>query len=172
MPGFFFEPLKEIVDLRREAQECLLVFGNLSKDAASADRRAAAEAFRRIGAGLVSRHIAAWPWVKCFYGQCLHWDIHSAGAMLIGVAETTQSEGFSMANASPVVPLIRTSLQLPSPGQAPMIRELIAMPAGRPQSDPAIYCRDLQGAGDLGGNFCCPVSDALSLSHLSARLSP
>jgi hypothetical protein len=44
-----FEPIKEIVDLRREAQECLIVFGNLSKDAPPDDRGLAAGAFRRIG---------------------------------------------------------------------------------------------------------------------------
>jgi len=121
-----FEPLKEIVDLRREAQECLIVFGNLSKDAPPDDRRAAAEAFRRIGAGLVSRYIAAWPWVQWFCDQCLRWDIHSVGAMLVGIGNTTRDEGFSHANASATVPLIRTCLRLPTPEQPPMIRELMA----------------------------------------------
>jgi hypothetical protein len=59
-----FEPLKEIIDLRREAQECLLVYGDLSRDAPSDERHAAAQAFRRVGAGLVSRHLAAYRWVK------------------------------------------------------------------------------------------------------------
>jgi hypothetical protein len=126
-----FEPLKEIVDLRREAQECLIIYGNLSKGAAPDDRRAAAEAFRRVGAGLVSRHIAAYPWVKWFCNTCLRWDIHSAGTMLINVGNTTQFEGFSAANASPIVPLVRSCLQLPAPEQPPMIRELMAN-AGRP----------------------------------------
>jgi hypothetical protein len=75
-----FEPMKEIVDLRREAQECVIVYGNLAKDAPAEERRAASDAFRRIGAGLVSRHIAGYPWVR---GRCawLGWDIHSAGTI-------------------------------------------------------------------------------------------
>jgi hypothetical protein len=54
-----FEPLKEIIDLRREAQECLIVYGDLHKDAPADERRDAAETFCRIGAGLVSHHYAA-----------------------------------------------------------------------------------------------------------------
>jgi hypothetical protein len=126
-----FEPLKEIVDLRREAQECLIVFGNLSKDASPEDRRAAAEAFRRIGAGLVSRHIAAWPWVRWFSARCIRWDIHSAGTMLVGIGNTTRNEGFSHANASATVPLIRKCLRLPTPEEPPVMRELMAH-AARP----------------------------------------
>lgn len=126
-----FEPLKEIVDLRREVQECLIVFGNLSKDASPEDRRAAAEAFRRIGAGLVSRYVAGWPWVQWFCARCIRWDIHSAGTMLIGIGNATRAEGFSHANASATVPLIRISLRLPTPEEPPMIRELMAH-AARP----------------------------------------
>ncbi|HEV3186040.1 MAG TPA: hypothetical protein VGZ49_14235 [Xanthobacteraceae bacterium] len=126
-----FEPVKEIVDLRREAQEALIVHGNLSKDASPDDRCAAAEAFRRVGAGLVSRGIAAYPWVKWFCETCLRLDIRSAGTMLIGIGNTTQFDGFSVANASPVVLLIRNALRLPSLEQPPMIRELMAH-AGRP----------------------------------------
>jgi hypothetical protein len=72
--------MKEIVDLRREAQDCVIVYGNLAKDAPAEERRAASDAFRRIGAGLVSRHIAGYPWVR---GRCawLGWDIHSAGTI-------------------------------------------------------------------------------------------
>jgi hypothetical protein len=131
-----FEPLKEIVDLRREAQECLIVFGNLAADAPAHDRRTAAEAFRRIGAGLVSRHIAAWPWVQWFCARCLRWDIHSAGAMLVGIGNTTRDEGFSNANASAVVPLIRNCLRLPTPEQPPMIRELMAHAASPAPIEP------------------------------------
>ncbi|MET4072609.1 hypothetical protein ABID58_007438 [Bradyrhizobium sp. S3.2.6] len=120
-----FEPIKEIVDLRREAQECLIVFGNLSKDAAPDDRLQAAGTFRRIGAGLVSRHIAAWPWVAWFYHRCLHWDIYSAGTMLIGIGSSTLNEGLSHANASATVPLIRNCLQLPVLGEPTMIREMM-----------------------------------------------
>jgi hypothetical protein len=126
-----FEPLKEIVDLRREAQENLIVYGNLSKDAPQDDRRMAAEAFRRVGAGMVSRHIAAWPWVKWFCDRCVRWDIHSAGVMMVGIGSSTRDEGFSHANISPTVPLIRNCLRLPAPEQQPMIRELMAH-AGRP----------------------------------------
>jgi hypothetical protein len=76
-----FEPVKEILDLRREAQECLIVYGNLSKDAPPDERRMAAESFRRIGVGLVSRYNAGYPWVT----WCVRrfWDINSAGAFLI-----------------------------------------------------------------------------------------
>jgi hypothetical protein len=118
----FLEPVKEILDFRREAQECLIVYGDLSKDAPTDERRMAAEAFRRVGAGLVSRYIAAHPWVRWYVRR---WDIHSAGAFLIGIANSTQFEGFSHANASPTVRLIRDCLRLPSLGQPPMIRALM-----------------------------------------------
>jgi hypothetical protein len=32
---FVFEPMQKILDLRREAQECLIYYGNLAKDAPS-----------------------------------------------------------------------------------------------------------------------------------------
>lgn len=121
-----FEPMKEIVDLRRETQECLIVHGNLPKDAPSEERRAAAESFRRIGAGLVSRHIAAYPWVSWWCRACLGWDIHSAGAFLIGIGNSTQFDGFSFASVSPTVSFIWKSLRLPDPEKPPMIRELQA----------------------------------------------
>jgi hypothetical protein len=76
-----FEPLKEIVDLRREAQECLIAYGDLPREAPPDDRRNTAGAFRRIGAGLVSRHYAPYPWAIWTYGFVLRWwqwDIHSA----------------------------------------------------------------------------------------------
>jgi hypothetical protein len=56
-----FEPLKEIIDLRREAQECLIAYGDVPREAPSDDRRNADEAFRHIGAGLVSHHYAPYP---------------------------------------------------------------------------------------------------------------
>jgi hypothetical protein len=126
-----FEPIKEIVDRRREAQESLLIFGNLSKDAPSDERHLAAGTFRRIGAGLVSRHIAAWPWVAWFCDRCLLWDTYSAGTMLIGIGNSTLNDGFSHANASPTVPLIRSCLRLPVLGDPTMIREMMEN-AGRP----------------------------------------
>lgn len=119
-----FEPIKEIVDLRREVQECLIVHGNLSKDALAEERRAASDTFRRIGAGLVSRHIAAYPWVKWFCETCLRWDIHSAGAFLIGIGNRIQFEGYSFVSVSPTVPLIRKCLGLPTPGTPPMTEAL------------------------------------------------
>ena len=125
-----FEPLKEILDLRREAPECLIVYGDLSKDAPPDERRMAAEAFRRVGVGLVSRYNAGYPWVKWFV--CCFWDINSAGAFLIGIARSTQFEGFSHAfegfshaNVSATVPLIRDCLRLPPLEPPPMIRALM-----------------------------------------------
>jgi hypothetical protein len=127
-----FEPMKEIVDLRREAQECLIVHGNLAKDAPAEERRAASDAFRRIGAGLVSRHIAAYPWVRrcCAW---LGWDIHSAGALLVGVGNTTQFEGYSLVNLSPTVTHIRRCLRLATPETPPMVQTLVEH-AGQPAS--------------------------------------
>jgi len=118
----FLDPVKEILEFRCEAQECLIVYGDLSKDAPTDERRMAAEAFRRVGAGLVSRYIAAYPWVRWYVRR---WDIHSAGAFLIGIANSTQFEGLSHANASPTVRLIRDCLRLPSLEQPPMIRALM-----------------------------------------------
>ena len=113
-----FEPLKEIVDLRRQAQECLIAYGDLSKDSPADDRHAAADAFRRIGAGFVSRHYAPYPWANWTYDfilRWLQWDIHSAGNLLISIGNGTQSAGFSWANNSPLVALIREHLKLPNP---------------------------------------------------------
>lgn len=119
-----FEPGKEILDLRREAQESLIVYGDLHKDASVNERRMTAEAFRRVGAGLSSRYIAAYPWVRwCLDRFSL--DIHSAGNMFLGSARSTEFEGFSYANISPIGALIRTCLRLPSLGQPPMIRALM-----------------------------------------------
>jgi len=129
-----FEPLKEIIDLRREVQECLIIYGNLSRDAPAEERHAASEAFRRIGAGLTSRHIAAYPWVKWSYETRFRWDIHSAGAFLISIGNTTQFDGFSFANVSPTALLIRECLRLPPPEKPAMIRELEAH-AGQPPSE-------------------------------------
>jgi hypothetical protein len=119
-----FEPMKEITGLRREAQECLIVYGNLSRDAPADERRIAAQTFRRVGAGLVSRHIAAPRWVKWCYEGYLRWDVHSAGTMLIRIGDTTQSEGFSFANSSPLTPLIRDCLKLPAPEKPSLIMPL------------------------------------------------
>jgi len=118
------EPFKEIHDLRREAQECLIVYGNLSKDAPPDDRRAAVEAFRRVGAGLVSRYIASNRAVRWWCNTLQHWDVHSAGIMLLGIADDIQSKGFSFANLSPTVMLVRKCLELPTLGKPPTIHAL------------------------------------------------
>jgi len=119
-----FEPAKEVLDLRRDAQESLIVYGDLSKDAPSDERRMAAEAFRHVGAGLSSRYIAAYPWVRwCFHHFLL--DIHSAGILLLGLAHSTQFQGFSQANVSPTASLIRSCLRIPAVEQPPMIRALM-----------------------------------------------
>ena len=119
-----FEPTKEIVDLRREAQECLILYGDVSKDASSEERTDAAVVFRRVGAGLVSRHMAAYPWVAWGIGR-LNWDIHSAGELMISLAQKTQFEGYSHASISPFWPFIRDSLKLPIPKQSPNTRALM-----------------------------------------------
>ena len=128
-----FEPLKEIIDLRREAQECLIFYGNLSKDAPSDERRTAADSFRRVGVGLVSRHIAAYPWVAWASRQ-LRWDIHSAGALLISIGNSIQFEGFSFISVSPIVPQVRQCLRLPVPNRPPVI-EALMQHAGQPNMD-------------------------------------
>jgi HAMP domain-containing protein len=119
-----FEPLKEIIDLRREAQECLIVHGDLASDAPADERRLAADTFRRVGAGLVSRHFAAYPWVRWAYNSGLRWDIHSAGDILIGVGMSIQFKGFSRPNIGPEVGLIRNSLRLPLPKPSEIMRAL------------------------------------------------
>jgi hypothetical protein len=125
IPKLLIEPGKEIFDLRREAQECMIVYGNLSPEAPADERRTAAEAFRRVGSGLVSRHTAAFRWVTWWYERRLHWDINSAGALLIGLGNATQSEGFSYANLSSNVTLIRQCLRLRTPEQPSMIRAMM-----------------------------------------------
>lgn len=126
---FFFEPWSEIAVHRREAQECLIVYADLSPSASIEQRKAAAEAFRRIGAGLVSRHIAAHWWVRKY--SCWRGDIHSAGLLLIGIGNDVQQNGLSNLHALPIVELIRKSLWLRSPGKPPLIGELMDM-AGAP----------------------------------------
>ncbi|MGA8548728.1 MAG: hypothetical protein WB678_00680 [Stellaceae bacterium] len=133
-----FEPMKEIVDLRREAQECLIIHGNLAKDAPAEDRRAASDTLRRIGAGFVSRHIAAHPWYPCVRWCCtwLGWDIHSAGALLISLGNSTQFEGYSLANLSPTVAVIRCCLKLGTPETPPMVRTLVDHAGGTGAIEP------------------------------------
>jgi hypothetical protein len=121
-----FEPTKELFDLRRETQECLIIHGNVGKDAPAEERRAASDAFRRLGAGFVSRHVAAYPWVRWCWTRWPGWDIHSAGELLISLGNTTQFEGYSMAGISPVVGFIRNSLKLPAPARSPVLQDLFA----------------------------------------------
>src|ERR1700730_7658125 len=125
IPKLLIEPGKEIFDLRREAQECMIVYGNLSPEAPADERRTAAEAFRRVGSGLVSRHTAAFRWVTWWYERRLHWDINSAGSLLIGLGNATQFEGFSCANLSSSVTRIRECLRLRTPEPPPVIRVLM-----------------------------------------------
>lgn len=128
--------IKEILDLRREAQETLIVYGDLSKEAPAEERRVAADAFRRVGAGLVSRHVAAYPWVKwCIARFFPDVDIHSAGMFLMGFAKATQFHGFSHVNISPDVALLRQSLRLPILQQPPVIRALIESASEPPRSE-------------------------------------
>ncbi|GEM_PF-5106322 len=121
---FLFEPWKEIANLRRDTQECLILHGNLSKDAPPDERVATSSAFRRIGAALISRHAAAFPWENWLYARVLRWDIHSAGELLIAIANTTQFEGYSMVSVSPTVVQVRDALRLPTPTASPVVRAL------------------------------------------------
>ena len=119
-----FEPMKEIFELRREAQERLIIHGNLGKEATAEERQAASDAFRSIGAGLVSRHLAAYPWVRwCCARLC--WEIHGAGALLISLGNSTQFEGFTLAHLSPTVVHIRNCLRLPKPQKPPIVQTLV-----------------------------------------------
>jgi hypothetical protein len=104
-----------------------IAYGDLPRDAPPDDRRNAAEAFRRIGAGLVSRYYAPYPWAIWTCGFVLRWwqwDIHSAGNLLISIGNGTQAAGFSWANSSPLVALIRQNLRLPSPEASAIERAL------------------------------------------------
>ena|SRR5271155_5334658 len=109
-----FEPFKEIVDLRREAQEYLIFYGNLSKDAPNDERRIASDAFRKVGAGLLARYLAAYPWVN-WWCERVKWDIHSAGPLLIGIGNSTRFEGFSFVSLSQEAALVRACLRLKQP---------------------------------------------------------
>lgn len=121
---FFFEPIKAIVDLRREAQECLIFHGNLAKNAPADERRAASDAFRHIGVRFVSRHIAAYPWVRwcCTW---LGWDIHTAGTLLIGLGNSTQFEDYSVAQFSPNIAHLRRCLKLGAPDPPQVLQSLV-----------------------------------------------
>ena len=110
-----FEPVKELVDLRRETQEALFLFGNLEKDAPIEEREEAAATFRRIGAGFASRHLAAYPWVTWCCKKILKWDIYSAGSALMGMGHLVRFEGFSNPNLAPTMPRLRSDLRLPPP---------------------------------------------------------
>jgi hypothetical protein len=119
-------PSKEICELRRSALECLTLYGALSKDASPEQRRIAGEEFRRIGAGLLSRHVTAGRLVRWWYESRKGWDIHSAGEMLISIGNGTEFGGFSFAAASPLTMLIRECLRFPAPEPSPIMRELMA----------------------------------------------
>lgn len=128
---FLFEPLKEIYDLRRDIQECLIMHGDLPKDAPEDQRIAAATAFSRLGAGLVARHLAAYPWVQWVCAKIFGLDIYSAGGLLMGIGNDTRVAGFSFAGLSPTIHHIRRCLRLPAPTTPPTIlalQEVIGQP--------------------------------------------
>jgi hypothetical protein len=148
-----FEPIREILDLRRETQECLIIHGNLAKDVPTeaGDRRAASDAFRRIGAGLVSRHIAAYPWVRWWF-VWRGYDIHSAGALLIGLGNSTQFEGYSLASLSPNVTRRPMLLEAPHAGNSTNDRGALGN-CGRTRFDrrPVLNCQQLSMPWDVIG---------------------
>ncbi len=129
----FLEPVKEIHDFRREAQECLLVYGDLSKDAPTDERRMAAEAFRRVGAGLVSRHTAAQRWVIWWCKHYQGWDINSAGALLIDLANYTKSDPSSPVRLESHVGHIRRYLKLDPPQEPEHGRFISSTAQGQPR---------------------------------------
>jgi hypothetical protein len=106
--------MQKILDLRREAQECLIYYGNLAKDAPSDERQEASNAFRRIGTGLTSWHIAGYPWLQWCYVR-FGYDIHHGGARLISLGNGTQFPGYSLVDLSHNVADIRRCLKLPTP---------------------------------------------------------
>ena len=131
-----FEPVKEIIELRREALECLIIYGDLSKEASAEERQAAGDAFRRAGVGLVSRRVAAYPWVSwCSARFFPGFDIHSAGLFLMGFARGTQFNGLSHVNLLPEAMLLRQCLRLPELQQPPMIRALMEHASKPPQPE-------------------------------------
>jgi hypothetical protein len=122
----FFDPFKEIADLRRETQERLILFGNVSSELPESDewRLAACDAFRRTGSGLIARHLAAYPWVGyCLLNWWPRWDIHTAGAALLSLGNSLRDENTSMVDFSPTVRLIREKLKLPLPAALPIRAE-------------------------------------------------
>jgi hypothetical protein len=133
IPELVVKPGKEIFDLRREAQECMIVYGDLSKDAPDDEGRAAAKAFRRIGSGLVSRHTAAQRWVNWWCKHYQGWDINSAGFLLIDLANYTKSDPSSRSRLESHVGHIRRYLKL-APPQEPEHSRLISSTAqGQPR---------------------------------------
>jgi hypothetical protein len=135
-----FEPVKELVDLRRETQEALLLFGNLDKDAPLPEREEAAATFRRLGAGFASRHLAAYPWVTWWCERILKWDIYSAGSSLMGIGHLVRFEGFSKPNLSPMIPTLRQNLRLPSPSHPRVFLDAMAqMGAAAPPTDHSAF---------------------------------
>jgi hypothetical protein len=116
-----FEPTKEIMNLRREAQEYLIFHGNLEKkDVPPEERRTASDAFRRIGAGLVSRYAAAYRWVRPIW-LWLGWNIHCAGATLISLSNSIQFDGCNLTDCPEDVARIRRYLNLPTPDTLPAV---------------------------------------------------
>lgn len=141
---FIFEPYKEVYDLRREAAEALIIHGDLAPNALVEERVAAAGAFRRLGAGLVARHFARHfaqyhlpDWL--YIWPVLGWDIHSAGRLLLGLAQVTEKTGFSNANISPNVMMIRGALKLPAPTPSSIEEALIQHMRASPEADAAPF---------------------------------
>jgi hypothetical protein len=118
-----FEPMVAIIDLRRRAAEHLIVYGDLAKDASSAERHRAGDFFVGVGAGLEAHHYAAYVWVR-WLCRLLEWDIHSAGERLILIGRGIGFGDISNINTMAEVALIRQSLRLPEPTLSPLGRAL------------------------------------------------
>jgi hypothetical protein len=101
------------VELRREAQKILIVHGNIGKDTPIKECQDTGDAFCRVGAALVSRHVAEYPWLRILYEKWLGWDIHSAGEFILGLGNEIKYADSYVSSVSPTVVLIRDALRLP-----------------------------------------------------------
>jgi hypothetical protein len=117
-------PVQQISDLRRQAQEAMILYGRLQNDASPAERQAAADMFRRIGAGFVSHYLARFRWTLLAL-RCLTWrklDIHSAGELLLNFYRLTHYGNLINLELHPDWEKLRKSLALPPLTVSPVVQ--------------------------------------------------